>query len=201
MMKTWTLQKGFPLVTVQRKGKELHVQQERFFLNMKPDVQPSDARYISSFPAFYLFIFFCILILKFLNVLNPKFRETYYDCLFLRITWKCSPPYLPRQQILIKKINAGGNNDLPIHSFYSYLWHIPLSYITGGRNHSDGQLVSLLDKKSGLTIIFCIKKSETSDQAAEAGCNFHCAHSPDWFYESSLHIVVTMKLTMHHAQN
>ncbi|XP_055968445.1 leucyl-cystinyl aminopeptidase [Sorex fumeus] len=75
MMKTWTLQKGFPLVTVQRKGKELHVQQERFFLNMKPDTQPSDA---------------------------------------------------------------------------SYLWHIPLSYVTGGRNYSDYRLVSLLDKKSGV---------------------------------------------------
>ncbi|XP_049625072.1 leucyl-cystinyl aminopeptidase [Suncus etruscus] len=75
MMKTWTLQKGFPLVTVQRKGKELHVQQERFFLNMKPDAQPSDA---------------------------------------------------------------------------SYLWHIPLSYVTGGRNYSDDRLVSLLDKKSDI---------------------------------------------------
>ncbi|XP_036166331.1 leucyl-cystinyl aminopeptidase isoform X3 [Myotis myotis] len=73
MMKTWTLQKGFPLVTVQRKGKELLIQQERFFLNMKPEIQPSDA---------------------------------------------------------------------------SYLWHIPLSFVTEGRNYSKHQLVSFLDKKS-----------------------------------------------------
>lgn len=50
MMKTWTLQKGFPLVTVQRKGKELLVQQERFFLNMKPGIQPSDASYLWHIP-------------------------------------------------------------------------------------------------------------------------------------------------------
>ncbi|KAG8511619.1 Leucyl-cystinyl aminopeptidase [Galemys pyrenaicus] len=75
MMKTWTLQKGFPLVTVQRKGKELIVQQERFFLNTKSDIQSSDA---------------------------------------------------------------------------SYLWQIPLFYVTGGRNYSKHQSVSLLDKKSGV---------------------------------------------------
>ncbi|XP_045755141.1 leucyl-cystinyl aminopeptidase [Mirounga angustirostris] len=73
MMKTWTLQKGFPLVTVQRKGKELHVQQERYFLNIKPEIQHSDT---------------------------------------------------------------------------SYLWHIPLSCVTGGRNYSKYPLVFLLDKKS-----------------------------------------------------
>ena len=44
-MKTWTLQKGFPLVTVQRKGKQILVQQERFSLNVKPEIQPSDARW------------------------------------------------------------------------------------------------------------------------------------------------------------
>lgn len=54
-MKTWTLQKGFPLVTVQRKGKELLIQQERFFLNMKPEIQPSDARYTPTFSAYHLF--------------------------------------------------------------------------------------------------------------------------------------------------
>ncbi|KAK2494783.1 hypothetical protein MC885_003755 [Smutsia gigantea] len=75
MMKTWTLQKGFPLVTVQRKGKELLVQQERFFSNRKPEIQPSDA---------------------------------------------------------------------------SYLWHIPISYVTEGRNYSKNPSVSLLDKKSGV---------------------------------------------------
>ena len=45
MMRTWTLQKGFPLVTVQRKGKQILVQQERFCLNVKPEIQPSDARW------------------------------------------------------------------------------------------------------------------------------------------------------------
>ncbi|XP_048186963.1 leucyl-cystinyl aminopeptidase [Perognathus longimembris pacificus] len=75
MMKTWTLQKGFPLVTVKRKGMELYIQQERFFLNMKHEIQPSDA---------------------------------------------------------------------------SYLWHIPISYVTDGRNYSKYQPMSLLDKKSGV---------------------------------------------------
>ncbi|XP_010587897.1 leucyl-cystinyl aminopeptidase [Loxodonta africana] len=54
MMKTWTLQKGFPLVTVQRKGKELVVQQERFFLNIKPEIQPSDASYLWHIPLSYI---------------------------------------------------------------------------------------------------------------------------------------------------
>lgn len=49
MMKTWTRQKGFPIVTVQRKGTELLLQQERFFLNMQPEIQASDARYCPSF--------------------------------------------------------------------------------------------------------------------------------------------------------
>ncbi|XP_040842017.1 leucyl-cystinyl aminopeptidase isoform X2 [Ochotona curzoniae] len=73
IMKSWTLQKGFPLVTVQRKGKEIFVKQERFFLNMNPETQPSDT---------------------------------------------------------------------------SYLWHIPLTYVTDGRNCSEYQFVSLLDKAS-----------------------------------------------------
>lgn len=75
MMRTWTLQKGFPLVTVQRKGKQILVQQERFSLNVKPEIQPSDA---------------------------------------------------------------------------SSLWHIPLSYVTDGKNYSKHRSVSLLDKKSGV---------------------------------------------------
>ncbi|XP_048667820.1 leucyl-cystinyl aminopeptidase [Marmota marmota marmota] len=73
MMKTWTLQKGFPLVTVKRKGTKLFIQQERFFLNTKPEIQPLDT---------------------------------------------------------------------------SYLWHIPISYVTDGRNYSKYRSVSLLDKKS-----------------------------------------------------
>nr|XP_003479495.2 leucyl-cystinyl aminopeptidase [Cavia porcellus] len=75
MMKTWTLQKGFPLVTVHRKGMELSIKQERFFLSMKPEIQSSDA---------------------------------------------------------------------------SYLWHIPISYVTDGKNYSEYRAVSLLDKKSGI---------------------------------------------------
>ncbi|MEJ1275494.1 leucyl/cystinyl aminopeptidase [Cricetulus griseus] len=75
MMKTWTLQKGFPLVTVQRKGTELLLQQERFFLSIQPEIQASDA---------------------------------------------------------------------------SYLWHIPISYVTDGRNYSEYRSVALLDKKSDI---------------------------------------------------
>ncbi|MBZ3882684.1 Leucyl-cystinyl aminopeptidase [Sciurus carolinensis] len=75
IMKTWTLQKGFPLVTVKRKGTKLFIQQERFFLNMKPEIQSSDT---------------------------------------------------------------------------SYLWHIPISYVTDGRNYSKYRSVSLLDKKSDI---------------------------------------------------
>ncbi|XP_021076862.1 leucyl-cystinyl aminopeptidase isoform X2 [Mus pahari] len=73
MMKTWTLQKGFPLVTVQRKGTELLLQQERFFLSMQPEIQASDT---------------------------------------------------------------------------SHLWHIPISYVTDGRDYAEHRSVSLLDKKS-----------------------------------------------------
>ncbi|XP_006867951.1 PREDICTED: leucyl-cystinyl aminopeptidase [Chrysochloris asiatica] len=54
MMKTWTLQKGFPLVTVQRKGKELVIQQERLFVNMKPEIQPSDASCLWHIPVSYI---------------------------------------------------------------------------------------------------------------------------------------------------
>uniref|UniRef100_A0A8C5KC74 Leucyl-cystinyl aminopeptidase n=1 Tax=Jaculus jaculus TaxID=51337 RepID=A0A8C5KC74_JACJA len=75
MMKTWTLQKGFPLVTVQRKGTELFIQQERFFSGRKPEIYPVDA---------------------------------------------------------------------------SYLWHIPITYVTDGRNYSEYRAVSLLDKKSDI---------------------------------------------------
>ncbi|KAM6224309.1 leucyl-cystinyl aminopeptidase [Rhynchocyon petersi] len=73
MMKTWTMKEGYPLVTVQRKGNELIVEQEKFFLNKKPEIQLSNE---------------------------------------------------------------------------SYLWHIPLSFIAGGKNLSQYQSVSLLDKKS-----------------------------------------------------
>ncbi|XP_002744830.4 leucyl-cystinyl aminopeptidase isoform X1 [Callithrix jacchus] len=54
MMETWSLQKGFPLVTVQRKGKELFIQQERFFSNMKPGIEPSDASHLWHIPLSYV---------------------------------------------------------------------------------------------------------------------------------------------------
>ncbi|XP_024419079.2 leucyl-cystinyl aminopeptidase [Desmodus rotundus] len=50
MMKTWTLKKGFPLVTVQRKGKELLIQQEQFSSNTKPEIPPSDASHLWHIP-------------------------------------------------------------------------------------------------------------------------------------------------------
>lgn len=66
MMKTWTLQKGFPIVTVQRKGTELLLQQERFFLNMQPEIQASDARYYcpSFFPAHLVSSLIIIILVK-----------------------------------------------------------------------------------------------------------------------------------------
>lgn len=50
---------------------------------------------------------------------------------------------------------------LLMFSFNSYLWHIPLSYVTDGRNYSKHRSVSLLDEKSGLALIhtFLIKKN------------------------------------------
>lgn len=144
MMKTWTLQKGFPLVTVQKKGKQLFIQQERFFLNMKPEIQPSDTRYMPSFFSCHLFC-------------------TLSDHKFL---WNLTRLSLPRNSltkltflpIFFKKTNKSyvtnwNNSNFPIFSLYSYLWHIPLSYVTEGRNYSKYQSVSLLDKKSGLTIM------------------------------------------------
>ncbi|KAM5298745.1 leucyl-cystinyl aminopeptidase [Ctenodactylus gundi] len=75
MMKTWTLQKGLPLVTVQRRGTKLFIQQERFFVDAKTESPPADGR---------------------------------------------------------------------------YLWHIPITYVTDGKNYSEYRSVSLLDKKSGV---------------------------------------------------
>ncbi|XP_010143303.1 PREDICTED: leucyl-cystinyl aminopeptidase-like, partial [Buceros rhinoceros silvestris] len=44
LMKTWILHKGFPLVTVVRKGKVISVQQEKFLYHMEPENWTSDAR-------------------------------------------------------------------------------------------------------------------------------------------------------------
>ncbi|XP_043819667.1 leucyl-cystinyl aminopeptidase [Dromiciops gliroides] len=55
MMKTWTLQPGFPLVTVQRKGKQITVQQERFFLNTtNSGIHPLDSSHLWHIPLSYI---------------------------------------------------------------------------------------------------------------------------------------------------
>ncbi|XP_004703531.1 leucyl-cystinyl aminopeptidase isoform X1 [Echinops telfairi] len=54
MMKTWTLQKGVPLVTVQRTKTGVLVQQESFFPNMNPEMQPSGASYLWHIPLSYI---------------------------------------------------------------------------------------------------------------------------------------------------
>ncbi|EMP41184.1 Leucyl-cystinyl aminopeptidase [Chelonia mydas] len=53
LMKTWILQKGFPLVTVKRKGKSLHVQQERFLRSVESENWTSDASYLWHIPLSY----------------------------------------------------------------------------------------------------------------------------------------------------
>ncbi|KAM9101063.1 leucyl-cystinyl aminopeptidase [Sarcophilus harrisii] len=55
MMKTWTLQPGFPLVTVQRKGKQILVQQERFFLSTTDSgIHPLDSSHLWHIPLSYI---------------------------------------------------------------------------------------------------------------------------------------------------
>ncbi|XP_064902636.1 endoplasmic reticulum aminopeptidase 1 isoform X1 [Columba livia] len=52
MMDTWTLQKGFPLVTVTLRGRNVHLQQERY---VKGDGSPSSAgRYLWHIPLTYI---------------------------------------------------------------------------------------------------------------------------------------------------
>uniref|UniRef100_A0A8C3TIM4 Leucyl and cystinyl aminopeptidase n=1 Tax=Chelydra serpentina TaxID=8475 RepID=A0A8C3TIM4_CHESE len=53
LMKTWILQKGFPLVTVKRQGKSLHVQQERFLRSVESENWTSDASYLWHIPLSY----------------------------------------------------------------------------------------------------------------------------------------------------
>lgn len=153
-MKTWTLQKGFPLVTVQRKGKELLVQQERFSLNMKPEIQPSDARWVPSLSPRYLF---CTLRLKYFWMFyNHKFlrnltRLSLSGNSLKNITFLPKYIYIPNR-LCVTDWNIGKSDNLPVFSFYSSLWHIPLSYVTDEGNYSKYRSVSLLDKKSGLAI-------------------------------------------------
>uniref|UniRef100_A0A8C5UIX2 Leucyl and cystinyl aminopeptidase n=1 Tax=Malurus cyaneus samueli TaxID=2593467 RepID=A0A8C5UIX2_9PASS len=52
MMKTWIVHKGFPLVTVVRKGKIISVQQEKFLYRVEPENWTSDARLLP-FNTFY----------------------------------------------------------------------------------------------------------------------------------------------------
>lgn len=47
-MKTWILHKGFPLVTVVRKGKNISVQQEKFLYRVEPENWTADARLLPS---------------------------------------------------------------------------------------------------------------------------------------------------------
>ncbi|XP_009274129.1 PREDICTED: leucyl-cystinyl aminopeptidase isoform X3 [Aptenodytes forsteri] len=54
LMKTWILHKGFPLVTVVRKGKIISVQQEKFLYRMEPENWTSDASYLWHIPLTYI---------------------------------------------------------------------------------------------------------------------------------------------------
>uniref|UniRef100_A0A8D0GFF3 Leucyl-cystinyl aminopeptidase n=1 Tax=Sphenodon punctatus TaxID=8508 RepID=A0A8D0GFF3_SPHPU len=53
LMKTWILQKGFPLVTVKRKGKTVYLQQERFLRSAGAENQTSDSSYLWHIPLTY----------------------------------------------------------------------------------------------------------------------------------------------------
>ncbi|XP_061478670.1 leucyl-cystinyl aminopeptidase isoform X2 [Rhineura floridana] len=53
LMTTWTLQKGFPLVTVKRKGKQIYLQQEKFVHNVELENQTLPSSYLWSIPLSY----------------------------------------------------------------------------------------------------------------------------------------------------
>ncbi|OXB83645.1 UNVERIFIED_CONTAM: hypothetical protein H355_015293 [Colinus virginianus] len=53
LMKTWVLHKGFPLVTINRKGKIISLHQERFLYRVEPDNWTSDASYLWDIPLTY----------------------------------------------------------------------------------------------------------------------------------------------------
>lgn len=49
IMNTWTTQKGFPLVTVKREGKTIHLKQERFVHNTELNDQILPSRFFFLF--------------------------------------------------------------------------------------------------------------------------------------------------------
>ncbi|XP_072215386.1 leucyl-cystinyl aminopeptidase isoform X4 [Excalfactoria chinensis] len=53
LMKTWILHKGFPLVTVNRKGKIISLHQEKFLYCVEPDNWTSDTSYLWDIPLTY----------------------------------------------------------------------------------------------------------------------------------------------------
>uniref|UniRef100_A0ACB8ERH6 Uncharacterized protein n=1 Tax=Sphaerodactylus townsendi TaxID=933632 RepID=A0ACB8ERH6_9SAUR len=55
LMKTWTHQKGFPLVTVTTKGKQIFVEQQRFMQNMELENQTIHSRFI--YYPFFILVF------------------------------------------------------------------------------------------------------------------------------------------------
>ncbi|XP_035165369.1 leucyl-cystinyl aminopeptidase isoform X2 [Oxyura jamaicensis] len=54
LMKTWILNKGFPLVTVVRTGKNISIQQEKFLYRVEPENWTSDASYLWHIPLTYM---------------------------------------------------------------------------------------------------------------------------------------------------
>ncbi|NXP05561.1 LCAP aminopeptidase, partial [Thinocorus orbignyianus] len=54
LMKTWILHKGFPLVTVVRKGKTISVQQEKFLYSVETENWTSDESYLWDIPLTYI---------------------------------------------------------------------------------------------------------------------------------------------------
>ena len=58
-MDTWTLQMGFPVINVNRIGKDIRLTQERFLLDRNPDY--SKSKYNSSF-GYAIYVNFCMII-------------------------------------------------------------------------------------------------------------------------------------------
>ncbi|KAM4639715.1 leucyl-cystinyl aminopeptidase isoform 3-T3 [Amazona ochrocephala] len=54
LMKTWVVQKGFPLVTVGRKGKIISVKQEKYLYLVEPENWTSDESYLWHIPLTYI---------------------------------------------------------------------------------------------------------------------------------------------------
>uniref|UniRef100_A0A8B9FGJ0 Aminopeptidase n=1 Tax=Amazona collaria TaxID=241587 RepID=A0A8B9FGJ0_9PSIT len=54
LMKTWIVQKGFPLVTVGRKGKIISVKQEKYLYLVEPENWTSDESYLWHIPLTYI---------------------------------------------------------------------------------------------------------------------------------------------------